>query len=140
MTVRVQVFVMCMTPALMHFQVNINIPLKNKRERSKSPAVAAGKNKPVVLPPPSAAAMAAGILPPGGAAANPFASQAPKLSVRHYILFLCLKKAPQMHSRKKKEQSRISSFSINAIDLIRNNQQKTSSLISIFSSLVSCLN
>jgi len=75
-----QVFVMCMTPALIHFQVNINIPLKNKRERSKSPAVAAGKNKPVVLPPPSAAAMAAGILPPGGAAANPFASQAPKLS------------------------------------------------------------
>lgn len=61
-------------------KVNINIPLKNKRERSKSPAVAAGKNKPVVLPPPSAAAMAAGILPPGGAAANPFASQAPKLS------------------------------------------------------------
>ena len=75
-----------MTPALMHFQVNINIPLKNKRERSKSPAVAAGKNKPVVLPPPSAAAMAAGILPPGGAAANPFASQAPKLSVRHEIV------------------------------------------------------
>ena len=91
-----------MTSALMHFQVNINIPLKNKRERSKSPAVAAGKNKPVVLPPPSAAAMAAGILPPGGAAANPFASQAPKLSVRHYILFLCLKKAHQMHSRKKR--------------------------------------
>jgi len=61
-------------------KVNINIPLKNKRERSKSPAVGAGKTKPVVLPPPSAAAMAAGILPPGGAAANPFASQAPKLS------------------------------------------------------------
>ena len=112
-----------MTPALMHFQVNINIPLKNKRERSKSPAVAAGKNKPVVLPPPSAAAMAAGILPPGGAAANPFASQAPKLSVRHEIVSMPYK-AHQMHSRQKKNP--IPNFLINAIcngiDLIRNNQ------------------
>ena len=34
----------------------------------------------------------------------------------------------------KKNQSRISKFLINAIDLIRNNQQKTSSLIPISSS------
>lgn len=98
---------MCTKPPLMHFQVNINIPLKNKRERSKSPAVAAGKNKPVVLPPPSAAAMAAGILPPGGAAANPFASQAPKLSVRHEIVYMPQKSSP---NAKKTKQSRISFF------------------------------
>ena len=91
---------MYITTALMHFQVNINIPLKNKRERSKSPAVAAGKNKPVVLPPPSAAAMAAGILPPGGAAANPFASQAPKLSVRHEIVYMPQKSSPNAKKTK----------------------------------------
>ena len=62
-------------------QVNINIPRKSNRERSKSPAAAAAKGKATVLPPPSAAAMAAGILPPGGSNSNPFASQAPKLNV-----------------------------------------------------------
>merc|ERR1711953_270268 len=61
-------------------KVNINIPRKNNRERSKSPAAAAVKGKPAVLPPPSAAAMAAGILPPG-TTSNPFgSSQAPKLN------------------------------------------------------------
>ena len=120
---------MCTKPPLMHFQVNINIPLKNKRERSKSPAVAAGKNKPVVLPPPSAAAMAAGILPPGGAAANPFASQAPKLSVRHEIVYM-----PQKSSTNAKNNPEFRFFLFGAIDLIRNNQQKTFYLISIVSS------
>jgi len=63
-------------------KVNINIPRKSNRERSKSPATAAVKGTPAVLPPPSAAAMAAGILPPStaGATSNPFASQAPKLN------------------------------------------------------------
>ena len=65
-------------------QVNINIPRKSNRERSKSPAAAAVKaGTPAVLPPPSAAAMAAGILPPG-TTSNPFGSQAaPKLNVRY---------------------------------------------------------
>jgi len=62
-------------------KVNINIPRKDKRERSKSPA-APGTG---IIPPPSQEAIAAGILPPSAvqaATSNPFgASQAaPRLS------------------------------------------------------------
>ena len=61
-------------------KVNINIPRKSNRERSRSPAAAQAKTG--VLPPPSAAAMAAGILPPSNAPpANPFAAPAaPRIS------------------------------------------------------------
>jgi len=63
-------------------KVNINIPRKSNRERSRSPA--ANKNTTAVLPPPSAAMAAAGILPPSQAsqaAVNPFsAPQAPRIS------------------------------------------------------------
>ncbi len=60
-------------------KVNINIPRKGNRERSKSPA-APGRSG--VLPPPSAAAVAAGILPPSSTPpANPFAAPAaPRIS------------------------------------------------------------
>merc|ERR1712223_1049640 len=58
-------------------KVNINIPRKSNRERSRSPAT----NTKGVLPPPSAAAIAAGILPPSSATSNPFAAPAaPKLN------------------------------------------------------------
>lgn len=62
-------------------KVNINIPRKDKRERSKSPA-APGTG---IIPPPSQEAIAAGILPPSAvqaATSNPFgaAQAAPRLS------------------------------------------------------------
>jgi len=60
-------------------KVNINIPRKSNRDRSKSPAPGSG-----VIPPPSAAAIAAGILPPSAtpATSNPFAAAqaAPRLT------------------------------------------------------------
>lgn len=64
-------------------KVNINIPRKSNRERSRSPATSALRSG-GVLPPPSAAAQAAGILPPtANVSANPFGSgqpQAPRLN------------------------------------------------------------
>lgn len=59
-------------------KVNINIPRKGNRERSRSPAA----HSTGILPPPSAAAVAAGILPPSATPpSNPFAApSAPKLT------------------------------------------------------------